>query len=77
VGKVDNRWFGLDRCWFCAKFHGTWSLRFDSCGSIMILAPWHLSLRFDNYGNMTPAPWHFSFIFDNCGSMTMAFIQIW
>jgi len=22
VGKVDNRWVGLDRCWLCAKFNG-------------------------------------------------------
>ena len=77
VGKLDDRWFGLDRCCLCAKFHGTWSVRFDSCGSIMRLTPWHVSFKFYNCGsNMTLAPWHLPFRFYSCGSMALV-TQIW
>jgi len=77
VGKVDKRWFGLDRCWLCAKFHGTWSVRLDSCGSVMRLTPWHLSFRLYNCGSiMALAPWHLSFRFDSCDSMALV-THIW
>jgi len=43
------------------------------CHSDLIaVAAWHLSLRFDNYGNMTLAAWHWSFRFHNCCNMTLA-----